>query len=481
MRFYTGRFPHYGPLNVFQKLLVANRGEIACRIIHACRALGVATVAVYSEADAAALHVALADEAVCIGPAPAAQSYLDTARVLAAARDHGAEAVHPGYGFLSENAAFAQAVVAAGMAWIGPDPRTIVDMGDKARAREIAVASGVPVLPGSARLGPDRPDTWAPEADRVGYPLLVKAVGGGGGIGMKRVDDAQTLAATIASAQALALKAFGQAEVYLERYVAQARHIEIQVFGYGDGRAVHLFERECSVQRRFQKIIEETPAPHLPAAVRDAMARAAVALACSQRYAGAGTVEFIVDAATHAFFFLEMNTRIQVEHAVTEAVTGWDLVQAQIRLAAGSLPAVAQADIHTTGAAIEARIYAENPARNFMPSPGPLHTLVLPPASARLRVDCGVRQGDPVTPYYDPMVAKLIAHGPDRAAAIATLQQALSVLEIDGIRHNGAFLQVLLEQPAFVAGTVDTGYVDRERPALLAALEARAAAAVPRP
>lgn len=460
---------------MFRKILIANRGEIACRIIRACRELGVSTIAVYSDADADALHVELADEAVAIGPAPASQSYLDTAKVLKAALDHGAQAIHPGYGFLSENADFAQAVVVAGMAWIGPDPATIVAMGDKARARQIAVESGVPVAPGSDRLRPGEPDTWRAEAGRVGYPLLVKAVGGGGGIGMKRVDGADTLQATIESAQALALKAFGQAEVYLERYVAQARHIEIQVFGYGDGRAVHLFERECSVQRRFQKIVEESPAPHLPASVRTAMAEAAVALARSQRYAGAGTVEFIVDAATHEFFFLEMNTRIQVEHAVTEAVTGWDLVQAQIELAAGVLAAVEQDAIHTAGAAIECRLYAENPLKNFMPSPGPLKRLVLPVASAQLRVDCGVRQGDAVTPFYDPMVAKLIATGPDRATAIATMQQALDTLEIEGIRHNGLFLQALLDHPAFVAGTVDTGFVDRERPALLAAMEARAA------
>lgn len=461
---------------MFQKLLIANRGEIACRIIRACRSLGVSTIAVYSEADAGALHVTLADEAVLVGPAHASQSYLDTARVLQAARERGAQAVHPGYGFLSENAAFAEAVQAAGMAWIGPDPRTIVDMGDKARARQIAVDSGVPVLPGSARLRQGEPDIWLAEAAEVGYPLLVKAVGGGGGIGMKRVDGAEALLTTIESAQAQALKAFGQAEVYLERYVAQARHIEIQVFGYGDGTAVHLFERECSVQRRFQKIIEETPAPHLPVTVRDAMTQAAVALACSQRYAGAGTVEFIVDAANHAFFFLEMNTRIQVEHAVTEAVTGWDLVQAQIQLAAGTLTQVPQADIRATGAAIECRLYAENPAKNFMPSPGPLKRLVLPASTPWLRVDCGVREGDAVTPYYDPMVAKLIASGPDRTAAIATMQHALAALEIEGIRHNALFLQTLLAQPAFIAGAIDTGFVDRERPALLAAMEARLAA-----
>ncbi|XAH23313.1 biotin carboxylase N-terminal domain-containing protein [Xylophilus sp. GW821-FHT01B05] len=455
---------------MFNRILIANRGEIACRVIRACQQLGIQTIAVHSEADAHALHVALADVAVPIGPSPAAQSYLDTAKVLQAAREHGANAIHPGYGFLSENAGFAQAVRDAGMAWIGPDPQTITAMGDKARARQLAVDSGVPVLPGSDRLRPGEPAAWAAAAEQVGYPLLVKAVGGGGGIGMKRVDSAEALQATIESAQALAQKAFSQPEVYLERYVARARHIEIQVFGYGNGEAVHLFERECSVQRRFQKIIEETPAPHLPESVRAAMAEAAVALARHQRYAGAGTVEFIVDAQTHAFFFLEMNTRIQVEHAVTESVTGWDLVQAQIQLAAGVLAPVAQASIRSSGAAIECRLYAENPLKHFMPSPGTLTRLRLPAASAQLRVDCGVREGDAVTPFYDPMIAKLIAHGPDRAAAIATLQQALHTLEIDGIRHNAVFLQAVLAHPDFAAGTVDTGFVDRERAALLQAM-----------
>lgn len=462
---------------MFQKILIANRGEIACRIIRACRQLGIATIAVHSDADADALHVELADIAVPIGAAAASQSYLDADKVLQAALEHGAQAVHPGYGFLSENAAFARAVLAAGMAWIGPDPQTITDMGDKARARRIAVDSGVPVLPGSSSLAPGDPASWHVEAARVGYPLLVKAVGGGGGIGMKRVDGADALQATIESAQAMAQKAFGQSDVYLERYVARARHIEIQVFGYGDGRAVHLFERECSVQRRFQKIVEECPAPHLPAGVRAAMADAAVALACSQRYAGAGTVEFIVDAATHEFFFLEMNTRIQVEHAVTEAFTGWDLVQAQIRLAAGELPSMTQDHIRGSGAAIECRLYAENPRRNFMPSPGLLKRLVLPAASTQLRIDCGVRQGDAVTPYYDPMIAKLISHGPDRETAIAVMRRALQALEIEGIQHNGAFLQALLDHPAFVAGEMDTGFVERERGAVLEAMEARAAQA----
>jgi 3-methylcrotonyl-CoA carboxylase alpha subunit len=459
---------------MIRRVLIANRGEIACRIVRACHALGVASVAVYSEADAASLHRQLADAAVPIGPAPAGQSYLDAAKVLAAAIAQQADAVHPGYGFLSENAAFAQAVQEAGLAWIGPEPETIAAMGDKARARTIAKRSGVPVLPGSDRLPTASPEAWQSAADSVGYPLLVKAVGGGGGIGMKRVDDGAALAATIESAQALAAKAFGQSEVYLERFVPRARHVEIQVFGDGRGGAVHLFERECSVQRRFQKIIEESPAPRLPRALLDRMADAAVALAAHERYRGAGTVEFVVDAASHEFFFLEMNTRIQVEHAVTEAVTGWDLVQQQILLAGGAAQRLDQRTIECAGAAIECRLYAENPARQFLPSPGRLERFRLPEAMGGLRIDCGVREGDAVTPHYDPMIAKLIAHGPTRADAIVRMRQALSQIEIAGIRHNAGFLQSVLAHPAFVAGEVDTGFVDRERASLLAAMPAQA-------
>ncbi|MDB5999160.1 MAG: acetyl-CoA carboxylase biotin carboxylase subunit [Rhizobacter sp.] len=459
---------------VIRSVLIANRGEIACRIIRACRLLGIQSIAVYSEADADALHRQMADRAVAIGPAPAIQSYLDSAKVLEAARSQGADAVHPGYGFLSENAGFASAVQEAGLAWIGPDPASMTAMGDKARARQIAVASGVPVLPGSDRLPADDPQAWHAAAQTVGYPLLVKAVGGGGGIGMKRVDDAAALQATVESAQAMAAKAFKHAEVYLERFVSRARHIEIQIFGYGDGRAVHLFERDCSAQRRFQKIVEESPAPHLPADVRDRMAQAALALARHQRYSGAGTVEFIMDAVTHEFFFLEMNTRIQVEHAVTEAVTGWDLVQQQILLAGGMAEPVAQADIRSAGTAIECRVYAENPAKQFLPSPGRLDRFRLPAESPGLRVDCGVRENDVVTPYYDPMIAKLIAHGPTRHDALQTMQRALAQVEIAGIRHNVPFLQSLLAHPDFLRGDVDTGFVDRNRAELLAHMAALA-------
>jgi 3-methylcrotonyl-CoA carboxylase alpha subunit len=462
---------------VLRRILIANRGEIACRIIRAARALGIETIAVYSEADACSLHRQLADFAVPIGPAQALLSYLEARKVLQAAREHGADAVHPGYGFLSENSAFARSVRAAGMAWIGPDPDTIDAMGDKACARQLAVESGVPVLPGSDRLVPDAPDIWRSAAQTVGFPLLVKAVGGGGGIGMKRVDGPDALQATVASAQTLALKAFGQPEVYLERYVERARHVEIQVFGYGDGSAVHLFERECSVQRRFQKIIEESPAPNLPAPVLARMAEAALALARRQRYSGAGTVEFVVDAGSDEYFFLEMNTRIQVEHAVTEAITGWDLVQEQIRQAAGVAVRRSQSEVLRRGAAIECRLYAENPAKQFLPSPGPLTCFQLPAASARLRIDCGVRQGDAVTPYYDPMIAKLIAWGEDRASAVRGMRDALAEVRIEGIRHNGAFLDSVLAHPAFAAGTVDTGFVARELQSLLRAPSSVAGAA----
>jgi len=457
---------------MIRSVLVANRGEIACRIIRACRAMGMHTVAVYSEADANALHKVLADIAAPIGPAPAAQSYLDTNKVLAAAIEHGADAVHPGYGFLSESSAFARAVQAAGLVWIGPDPRTIAAMGDKEQARRVAAESGVPVLPGSGCLDPEAPETWLAQARAVGFPLLVKAVGGGGGIGMKRVDALAGLQPTVESAQALAAKAFGRRDVYLERYVERARHVEIQVFGDGEGGAVHLFERECSVQRRFQKIVEESPAPGLSPAVLERMANAAIALAAAQRYRGAGTVEFVVDARTEEFFFLEMNTRIQVEHAVTEMITGIDLVQWQIRLAAGTATPFAQQDIRRDGAAIECRLYAENPAKQFLPSPGRLTTLRLPAPSARLRIDTGVREGDAVTPYYDPMIAKLIAHGPDRASALRTMDAALREVRIEGIAHNAVFLRAVLAHDEFAAGRIDTGFVERERAALLGAVAA---------
>jgi 3-methylcrotonyl-CoA carboxylase alpha subunit len=451
-----------------KRVLIANRGEIACRVIRSCRALGLEAVAVHSDADAKALHVALADAAVRIGPAPARQSYLVADAILAAARETGADAVHPGYGFLAENAGFARAVAAAGLTWIGPTPETIEDMGDKERARLLAKSAGVPILPGSARFGPHDLAGLEEAGAAVGYPLLVKAAAGGGGIGMRRVESAAELAKTVEATQALAEKSFGDGTVYLERLVAKARHIEIQVFGLGDGHAVHLYERECSIQRRFQKIIEESPAPGLPEATRRAMGEASVALCRQERYRGAGTIEFVVDAETGAFYFLEMNTRIQVEHPVTEMNTGLDLVALQIRLARGDdLSALQQSAIRAAGHAIEARIYAENPDKNFLPSPGPLKRFATPPEGAELRVDTGVREGDQITFHYDPMIAKMIAHGADRDAALDCLAAALAKTEIEGVTTNIAFLERVVAHPAFRAGDSFTGFITQHASDLL--------------
>lgn len=450
-----------------KKVLVANRGEIARRIFRACRARGIATVAVYSDADRDAAHVAEADEACPIGQAPARESYLVAEKILQAARHTGADALHPGYGFLSENAAFARAVVAEGLTWVGPAADSIVQMGDKQQAREIARAAGVPIVPGSRASG-----DLAVEAEAVGFPLLVKAAAGGGGIGMRRVDRADQLAGVLESTQSMAGKAFGNAAVYLERYVAQARHVEVQVFGFGNGQAVHLMERDCSLQRRFQKVIEESPAPNLPVAVRARMTEAAVKLCGATRYAGAGTVEFIVDAQTHEFFFLEMNTRIQVEHPVTEMVTGRDLVGMQLDFAAGVLAPLSQGDIATRGHAIECRLYAENPARMFMPSPGLLTRYREPAATDRLRIDGAYREGDTVTPYYDPMLAKLIAWGETRDDARRSAAEGLQRFEVAGIQTNRDFLIACLQDPAYADGQVHTGFIDSRRTELLAACAA---------
>jgi len=449
-------------------ILVANRGEIACRVIRSARSLGARTVAVYSDADRHALHVESADEAVHIGPAKAIDSYLNVEAILNAARATGATAVHPGYGFLAENADFARRVAAAGLTWIGPTPAQIEAMGDKARARHIAQAAGVPVVPGSDRFPGGQLDGLAAAAAQVGYPLLVKAAAGGGGIGMRLVEHEDQLLKTAEATQTMATRSFGDGTIFLERYIPRARHVEIQVFGAGDGRAIHLFERDCSIQRRFQKVIEESPAPGLPDDVRARMAEAAVALARQQCYAGAGTVEFIVDARTFEFFFLEMNTRIQVEHPVTEMITGVDLVALQLKLAGGDpLDELDQARIVPRGHAIECRLYAENPAKMFLPSPGKLNRLTLPPASAQVRIDTGVREGDTITAYYDPMIAKLICHGPDRDAALATLDATLAECAIDGIANNIDFLGRVVRHPAFRAGEVFTGFIDNYKTDLL--------------
>ena len=451
-----------------KRVLVANRGEIACRVIAACRDLGIEAIAIYSDADRDARHVRLADAAHHVGPSRVDRSYLDVEAVLAAARAAGADAVHPGYGLLSENADFAGAVTEAGLTWIGPEPATIAAMGDKGRARAIAAEAGVPVLPGSPRFAEAEADAIAGHGTATGFPLLVKAAGGGGGIGMRRVDRPEDLAAVVAATRGMAERAFGNPTVYLERYVPTARHIEVQVFGFGNGRAVHLYERECSVQRRFQKVIEEGPSPALDAATRTRMAEAAAALAASQDYAGAGTVEFIYDDASGAFYFLEMNTRIQVEHAVTEMITGLDLVQMQLRLARGDdFSGFGQADIGTEGHAIELRVYAENPAKNYMPSPGMLSRVSFP-AGEGFRVDTGFEEGDAITPFYDPLIAKLIVKGSDRADAIARGRAMLAHTVVEGPATNLPLLRAVLDHPAFVAGRTFTNFLDVHKADLLA-------------
>ena len=451
-----------------KRILVANRGEIACRIMRAIHALGYEAVAVYSDADANAMHVKAANKAVRIGPPPAAASYLVPEAILGAARETGADAIHPGYGFLAENATFARAVLDSGLIWIGPDPESIQDMGDKERARVLAQKAGVPVLTGSQRFAESALDGLQGAAASVGYPLLVKAAAGGGGIGMRRVDGPDQLAKVVETTQRLAARSFGDGTVYLERFIPKARHVEIQVFGLGGGKAHHLYERDCSTQRRFQKIIEESPAPGLDSVVRARMAEAARDLAAAQNYRGAGTVEFIVDAETGDFFFLEMNTRIQVEHPVTEMVCGVDLVQLQIRLAAGEDLNAELENIDLSGASIECRLYAENPKKMFLPAPGTLETFQLPEGMDGVRIDTGVGAGDAITPYYDPMIAKVVVWGRTRNEAIERAIAALGATRIEGLTTNRDFLIATLDHAEFRAGNVWTGFVEEHRQALVA-------------
>jgi len=447
---------------VFGKILIANRGEIACRVIRTARRLGIATVAVYSEADRSALHVELADEAWPIGPPPARDSYLNIEAILEAARNSGAEAVHPGYGFLSENAEFAEACEAARVAFIGPPASAIRSMGSKAEAKELMRRHGVPLVPGY-HGGDQDPRRLLDEAKRVGFPVLIKASAGGGGRGMRVVSDAAGFADALAGARREAA-AFGDDRVLVEKYLERPRHIEVQVFADKHGNTVHLFERDCSIQRRHQKVLEEAPAPGLDAARRSVIAEAAVAAARAVGYVGAGTVEFIAEAGD--FYFIEMNTRLQVEHPVTEAVTGLDLVEWQIRIAAGEPLPIYQHDLVLRGHAIEARLYAEDPERAFLPQTGTLHGLRFPPSEVA-RVDTGVRQGDIVTPFYDPMIAKIVAYGEDRTAAIGRLQRALAATAVLGIGTNLEFLARVAAHPEFVSGAVDTGFVERHRAALV--------------
>ncbi len=443
-------------------VLIANRGEIACRIITSCKRLGLLTVAVFSDADRDAVHVEMADHACHIGGAKPVDSYLKGDDLIQIARRTGADLVHPGYGFLAESAHFAQKVINAGLVWVGPAPQAIADMGDKERAREIAEAAGVPVVPGSRRFAEGNLDGLAKAAKRVGYPLLVKAVAGGGGIGMRLVETPGNLDSVVRATQDMATRFFGDGTVFLERYIRRARHIEVQVFGFGDGRVVHLFERECSVQRRFQKIIEEAPAPNFPERLRAAIVKAAVALASNQSYSGAGTIEFIYDQENGEFYFLEMNTRIQVEHPVTEMVTRTDLVGLQLKLVMGcDLSTVTQDNIHQNGHAIECRVYAENPDMMFLPSPGRVERLVFPDQAESVRIESGVRQGDEITAYYDPMIAKVITYGAHRKEALSRMQTTLGEIELAGLKNNLEFLSQCVRHPAFVSAQFDTGFVDR--------------------
>jgi len=447
---------------MIKSLLIANRGEIACRVIRTARAMGIRTVAVYSDADARALHVRQADEAVHIGPSPARESYLVGDKIIAAARATGAEAIHPGYGFLSENADFAQAVIDAGLIWVGPNPASIRAMGLKDAAKARMIAAGVPVTPGY--LGEDQsPATLKAEADKIGYPILVKAVAGGGGKGMRRVDDPAAFDDALDSCKREAASSFGDDRVLLEKYILSPRHIEVQVFGDAHGNVVHLFERDCSLQRRHQKVIEEAPAPGMDEATRAAICEAAVRAAKAVDYVGAGTIEFIADASeglrADRIWSMEMNTRLQVEHPVTEEITGVDLVEWQLRVASGEPLPLRQDQLSINGHAIEARLYAEDPAKGFLPSVGGLEHFDL---GEEGRIETGVEEGDAISPFYDPMIAKLIARGHDRVQAIDKLATILDSVEVWPVRTNAGFLFNALTHPDFAAAAIDTGFIARE-------------------
>ncbi len=465
---------------MFASVLIANRGEIACRIARTAKRLGLRTIAVYSDADSTALHVRLCDEALGIGPAPAALSYLSIEKLIAAARASRADCIHPGYGFLSENADFAQACLSAGIAFVGPPPAAIRAMGLKDRAKALMEKAGVPVVPGYHGDLQD-PKFLQRKAYEIGYPLLIKAMAGGGGKGMRKVDRHADFDAALAAAMREAKSAFGDERVLIEKYVNCPRHIEMQIFADSHGNAIHLNERDCSLQRRHQKVIEEAPAPGMSAPLRATMGEAAVAAAKAAGYVGAGTVEFIADGANGlkegAFWFMEMNTRLQVEHPVTEAVTGLDLVEWQFRIAAGEKLPLTQAQVPLNGHAVEARLYAEDPERGFLPSTGRLIALELP-AGEGIRVDTGVEAGDEVTPFYDPMIAKLIAHGKTREAALDRLADALDKTIVIGPRSNAGFLAALCRAPAFRDGDFDTGFIDRNLAGLGAAPQGLDRAAV---
>ncbi len=450
----------------FRTLLIANRGEIACRVIRTARRMGLRTVAVYSEADRGALHVEMADEAVLLGPARARDSYLNVERLLEAARKTGAEAVHPGYGFLSENAEFAQACAAAGIVFVGPTAAMMTAMGSKSGSKALMEKAGVPLVPGYHGEAQDEA-TLSNAAERIGFPVLVKASAGGGGRGMRIVRAAYELAAAITSAKREAKAAFGDDRLLIEKYVDNPRHIEVQVIGDSHGNLLSLFERECTLQRRHQKVIEEAPSPTLNAAQREAVCAAARKAAGAVNYVGAGTIEFVSDGKD--VFFIEMNTRLQVEHPVTELITGIDLVEWQLRVAFGEALPLKQDQIRLNGHAIEARIYAENPAKNFMPSVGQIRTWHVPDETNGLRIDAGYRSGDAVSPYYDAMLAKMIAWAPTREAAIERLNRGLEQTDVRGVVTNISFLSALITHPTVAANAIDTGFIEREPKALTAA------------
>jgi 3-methylcrotonyl-CoA carboxylase alpha subunit len=449
---------------MFDKILIANRGEIACRIIRTARRLGIGTVAVYSDADADARHVAMADEAYRLGPAPARESYLRAELILDVARRSGAQAVHPGYGFLSENAAFAEACAEAGITFIGPPVAAISAMGSKSAAKKIMEGAGVPLVPGYH--GEDQNgERLLGEAEAIGYPLLIKASAGGGGKGMRVVWSAAEFPASLAAAKREAKNAFGDDKVLLERYLTKPRHVEIQVFADTHGSVLHLFERDCSIQRRHQKILEEAPAPGMCPELREKMGGAAIAAARAIGYTGAGTVEFLLDE-DGSFYFMEMNTRLQVEHPVTEMITGVDLVEWQLLVAAGEALPCRREDLSINGHAIEARLYAEDPGKDFLPSIGLLRHLRTPAENIHVRIDTGVRQGDEVTMHYDPMIAKLIVWDIDRPSALRRLRQALADYQVAGVTTNLGFLGAVAAHEAFARGNLDTGFIERHRAGL---------------
>src|SRR6185503_6721476 len=451
---------------MFSKILIANRGEIACRVIKTARRLGIKTVAVFSDADRGARHVAMADEAVHIGGSPARESYLVVDRILDAAKRTGAQAIHPGYGFLSENAGFAEACEKAGIVFIGPPPAAIRAMGSKSEAKKIMEKAKVPLVPGYH--GDDQsPELLAKEAERIGFPVLIKASAGGGGKGMRVVEEAGKFADALAGAKREAKASFADDHVLVEKYLTRPRHIEIQVFADSHGNCLYLFERDCSIQRRHQKVIEEAPAPGMDPARRKQMGEAAVAAAKAIGYVGAGTVEFIANQ-DGSFYFMEMNTRLQVEHPVTEMITGQDLVEWQLVVAAGGKMPLAQDQLSINGHAVEVRLYAEDPNRNFLPSTGTLVHLRLPAENRHVRVDTGVREGDTVTPFYDPMIAKVIVHDRDRSSAVRRMAALMGETEVVGVATNAALLKALCSHPAFVGGEVDTGFIERHRDELFA-------------